>query len=428
MNILILTNSYTPFVGGLERSVALFTSRLRSRGHRVLIVTPDSEGAPLNEEDVVRVPAIQHFNGTDFSVQLPVPGILNAILREFRPDLVHSQHPFLIGDTALRIATESKAPLVFTFHTFFEHYTHYTPVDSPQSKRFVAALATGYSNLCDSVIAPSESVRQELQHRGVTRPISVVPTGIDVESFKEGDGQAFRAAAGIPPDAFVAGIVSRIAPEKNLGFLTEALMHFMTLNVNAHFLMIGDGPSAEEIKATFTEKGFGDRFHAPGTLQGRPLLDGYHAMNVFVFASFSETQGLVLTEAMAAGVPVIALDGPGVRDVLREHDGGRLIMDQKSDEFVKALQEYAALSPSEYESRSASAQARAADYSHEICTNLLLDVYRAALSNELLQHEYKTNHWKETLDRLQTEWHLFSNVAQAAHDALAPRQNTVQSS
>src|SRR5580698_4103842 len=112
MNILMMTNTYKPMLGGLEKSIESFTKEFRAQGHRVLIVAPEIEGMEA-EEDVIRIPALQNFNGSDFSIQLPIPHILEEALGSFRPDIIHSHHPFLIGDTALRVAAKYNVPLVF---------------------------------------------------------------------------------------------------------------------------------------------------------------------------------------------------------------------------------------------------------------------------------------------------------------------------
>ena len=205
MNILILTNTFTPHVGGVARSVAAFAWEYRKRGHRVMVVAPEFPDMPENELDVVRVPAIQNFNASDFSVVLPIHPSLTETVDAFRPDVVHSQHPFLLGMTALRIARHRGLPLVFTHHTLYEQYTHYVPGDSPALKLFAIELATRYANLSDQVFAPSESIRDLLQQRGVTTPIAVVPTGVRLEYFANGDGPGFRRLRDIPDDAFVVG-------------------------------------------------------------------------------------------------------------------------------------------------------------------------------------------------------------------------------
>jgi glycosyltransferase involved in cell wall biosynthesis len=166
MNIVMVTNTYSPHVGGVARSVAAFSAEYRRLDHRVLIVAPEFAGMPENETDVVRIPSIQNFNGSDFSVVLPVTGLLTESLDAFKPEIVHAHHPYLLGMTALRIARYRELPLVFTHHTLYEQYTHYVPGDSPTLQRFVIELATHYANLTDQVFAPSESIASLIKERG----------------------------------------------------------------------------------------------------------------------------------------------------------------------------------------------------------------------------------------------------------------------
>ena len=155
MNVVMMTNTFTPFVGGVSRSVAYFTQELREMGHRVIIVAPAFDDMPEVEEDVIRIPAIQHFNGSDFSVVLPIPGFLLAKLENVKPDIVHAHHPHLLGGAAVRLAGAFECPLVFTYHTMYEQYLHYVPAHAKKLRQFVTNLVTGYCNLCDFIIAPS---------------------------------------------------------------------------------------------------------------------------------------------------------------------------------------------------------------------------------------------------------------------------------
>src|SRR5687767_10461248 len=232
----MLTNTFTPHVGGVARSVETLSRTLRKMGHRAMVVAPEFENRPDGEEDVVRVPAIQKFNGSDFSVRLALPLYLTDVLDDFQPEVVHSHHPFLIGDSALRIAAVRKLPLVFTYHTMYEQYTHYVPGDSPALQRFVVQLSTGYANLCDRVVAPSESVASLITARGVETPIAVIPTGVDLKRFSPGDGSGFRREVGIPEGSLVVGHLGRLAPEKNLRFLAEAVARFVGDTPRARFL------------------------------------------------------------------------------------------------------------------------------------------------------------------------------------------------
>ncbi len=198
MNILMFTNTFTPHVGGVARSVQGFTRAFRRRGHRVVVVAPQFEGMPATEADVVRLPAIRHFSGSDFSVPVPLPGRVSRALRELGPQVIHSHHPFLLGETALRVAAFRGLPVVFTHHTLYERYTHYLSGESPRLQRFAAELATGYGNLCDAVIAPSRSVADLLAERGVRVPVEVIPTGVDLGVFSPGEGGALRRRLGMP--------------------------------------------------------------------------------------------------------------------------------------------------------------------------------------------------------------------------------------
>jgi glycosyltransferase involved in cell wall biosynthesis len=290
MNILMFTNTFAPHVGGVARSVGAFAEEYRRRGHRVLVVAPEFPDMPGDDLDVVRIPAIQNFNASDFSVALPIHPQLGRTIDAFRPDVVHSQHPFLLGTTALRVARHRQLPLVFTHHTLYEQYTHYVPGDSPALRRFAIELATRYANLSDQVFAPSESIQALLRERGVTTPIAVVPTGVRVEDFALGDGPAFRRQMGIPEGAWVVGHLGRLAPEKNLEFLTQAVAGFVRRKSHAHFLVVGSGPSEGMIRDSFARSGLEARLHIAGILKQQPLADALHAMDVFAFASTSETR------------------------------------------------------------------------------------------------------------------------------------------
>ena len=415
MNIVMMTNTYLPHVGGVARSVQACTHWLRARGHRVLVAAPTFEGTSRSEFDVTRVPAIQHFNGTDFSVPLPLTGRLHRELERFCPDLVHSHHPFLLGDTALRVSAEFDVPIVFTHHTQYEKLTQYVPLDSRRMKRFAAELATGYADLCDAVIAPSQSIAELIRARGVKTPTSVIPTGLDVTRFADADGSGMRAHLGIPADATVLGHVGRLAPEKNLDFLARVLARQAHRDRRTHVVVIGDGPERSRIRRRFEEAGSANQLHLTGTLEGRELIDGYATMNVFAFASKVETQGLVLSEAMAAGVPVVALAAPGVRDVVRNGDNGRLLDAEDAEAFMAALDWATAC---EHRERLiAGARRTAQTYSIESTAGDLLALYQALpVSAERAAGAFESS-WNEARRRLREEWVIASHRAHTLRES-----------
>jgi 1,2-diacylglycerol 3-alpha-glucosyltransferase len=424
MNIVMLTNTFTPHVGGVARSVETFTDAYRQRGHRVLVVAPEFPHMPQNEADVVRIPAVQNFNGSDFSVVLPVAGLLTEALNEFRPDIVHAHHPYLLGMTALRVARFHTLPLVFTHHTRYEEYTHYVPGNSPTLQRFVIELATRFANMCDQIFAPSESIAALLQQRGVATPIAVVPTGIDVERFSQGDGQGFRAAMNIPSEAFVVGHLGRLAPEKNLIFLAKAVAAFLQTDSRAHFLVVGKGPSEEEIRIIFTRAGLASRLHFAGILELPQLADAYRAMNVFAFASKSETQGLVLAEAMAAGVPVVALDAAGVQEVVRDGCNGRLLRDESRQAFVSALSWIAGLPISHRQTLEHCARETAQEFSVPHTVAKALTCYEALQAKKFVERAEADYQWEKLLQLIKTEWDIVKGMTEAASAALVSSEPT----
>ena len=406
-------------MGGVARSVESFTAAYRAKGHRVMVVAPEFENQPAVETDVVRVPALQDFNGSDFSVVLKTPGFLSAAVERFEPDVIHSHHPFLIGSTALRFSHNYNVPLVFTHHTFFERYTHYVPGDSEVLKRFVVELSTRYANLCDQVFAPSESVAKVLKSRGVSTPVTVVPTGVQLEAFSHGSGSGFRAAAGIPEDAFVVGHLGRLAKEKNLEFLADTVVEFLKREPRAHFLVVGRGPMEEAIRETFDDADLKDRMHLIGVLQQPLLASAYKAMDVFAFSSQSETQGMVLTEAMAAGVPVVAVDAPGVREVVVDGRNGRLLAKQEASAFREALESVASKSPDERADMRKTALETAGEFSMENTADTALEIYQNLAGETPARESSDFDNWDRLRRAIGVEWDLLKRVAGATGAALS---------
>jgi 1,2-diacylglycerol 3-alpha-glucosyltransferase len=421
MKVCMFTNTYSPHVGGVARSVQFFAEDLQKMGNEVLIIAPTysgaEEGAPANGINNFRVPAIQNFNGSDFSVRIPMPFLIDDKIHDFRPDIIHSHHPFLLGDAAIRAAFRRRLPLVFTHHTLYEQYTHYVSADSEIMRKLAVNLSTEYANLCTRVIAPSASIAELIRQRGVKTEISIIPTGVDIDFFRQGNGGRFRAAMGIPAGRTVIGHVGRLAPEKNLDYLCKAVIKAIeNCTDEVYFLVVGSGPCEAEIKAHFWSAGIPERLVMAGKLSGRSLADSYNAMDVFVFSSQSETQGMVLSEALAAGLPLVALDGPGVREVVHDGHNGRL-METKTPphRFGKIL---AALLNDTDRRKNMAATARedAISFSRKTAGNKLFTLYQNATASHA-HAEKQENNPLDILDALfqslQTEWEILSEKASA---------------
>ena len=422
MNICMFTNTYLPHVGGVARSVSISAEDLREMGHNVLVVAPtfpDNYESPEDANDyeeggVLRMPAIQNFNGSDFSVRIPIPFYINERIDEFQPDIIHSHHPYLLGDSAMRAARKRGLPLIFTHHTLYEEYTHYVTSDSEAMKRFASVLSTEYANLCSRVVAPSGSIRSLIRERGVKTPVSVVPTGVDTAFFQSGDGSSFRRMNGIPEDVPVIGHLGRLAPEKNLSFLAESIVRVVRENRQIRFLVAGEGPSQKEIVHIFRREGVEKSLVMPGKLTGNSLADAYAAMDLFVFSSKSETQGMVLAEAMAAGVPVVALDASGVREVLKDGENGRLL-DKDADENMFASETLQILTNKEQMERWRSGAFETGSmFDRKQCAKDLHELYEAIIEEKPAKIKSSNlEPWEAILMAIQTEWDLFTEKAKA---------------
>lgn len=423
MNICMFTNTYLPHVGGVARSVSVFTEDLQRLGHRVLVVAPVFKGWEREEradEEVLRVPAIQNFNGSDFSVRLPLPYLIDDRVSVFKPDLIHSHHPFLLGDAALRTARGYQLPLVFTHHTRYEQYTHYVPFDSQTMKRFVINLVTEYANLCDAVIAPSRSIAALLKERGIERPVYEVPTGIDTAFFAAGDGSRLRRKYNIADDILIIGHLGRLAKEKNLPYLAAAVSRFLQGRRRACFLVAGQGDAEDEIRRIFAAAGQQNQLLMDGILTGSDLADAYQAMDLFVFASQSETQGLVLAEAMAAATPVVALNAPGVQEVMQDGvNGFQLRANASVQTFANAIERYAAMSRQQQRQLRAGAMRTAAAFAREPCARRLLALYELAINRHAAAGSSKEGGQLETLlNRLEAEWELLVEKVDAVVETI----------
>ncbi len=344
--------------------------------------------------------------------------LLPELMKTFKPDIIHCHHPFWMGSIALRLSSQYRIPLVFTHHTMFEQHMHYLPIQNEEMKRFIIELFTGYANLATQVIVPSESVRAILLERGVTTPIEVAPTGVDLQKFSKGHGDVIRKRLGIPPDAVIIGCIGRLATEKNLDFLSRSVMDYLKKDTKVHFLVGGDGPLKDTIKKIFDDQGVGKRFHLAGVLKGQDLVDCYHAMNIFAFASLSETQGIVLVEAMAAGVPVVAVDAPGVREVVKDGYNGRLIFGENQNNFVEALSWCIKQHPSEFEQMRKNARNTTKEFAIDICANRLLKIYQQVRVKEYTSLNYKNSAWDVLANRLKNEWDMFKNMLHAGGAAM----------
>lgn len=324
MHVLMVSDVYFPRVNGVSTSIATFRTALAGCGVASTLVAPAYPGAAdkadREADGILRVPArAVPLDPEDRVMRWRTLTGLAPRLAQRKVDLVHIQTPFLAHYAGLRLARALGVPVLATYHTLFEEYLyHYVPlVPRPVMRGLARRFSRAQCNALDAVVVPSSPIRERLAAYGVTRPMHVLPTGMPEAAFVRGDGAAFRARHGIAADRPVALFVGRVAHEKNIGFLLEAVDHARRALPQALLIVAGDGPARAALREQAASLQLAENVLFLGYLDRHGELPGcYAAADLFVFASRTETQGLVLLEAMAAGTPVLALAEMGTRDIL----------------------------------------------------------------------------------------------------------------
>ncbi|HEY3516003.1 MAG TPA: glycosyltransferase [Gammaproteobacteria bacterium] len=339
MRVLMISDVFFPRVNGVSTSIQTFRRDLAARGCETWLIAPEYPVRWQDDERVLRQPS--RYLAFDPEDRMMKSGATLAACMTLagRIDLLHVQTPFVAHWIGIKAARELRVPVVETYHTFFEEYLHhYLPLLPPGMARAIArTFSRRQCNAVDAVVAPSQQLADVLRRYGVTRPIETIPTGLSLDEFAGGDGAGFRARHGIALDRPVMLLVGRVAHEKNIGFLLKALAEVVRSVPTVLFVIAGEGPALPSLERTAAEAGLDGHVLFVGYLDRRgPLLDCYRAADVFVFASRTETQGLVLLESLALGVPVVSTAELGTKEVLA-NAAGAVVVREDVAEFAAAV-------------------------------------------------------------------------------------------
>jgi glycosyltransferase involved in cell wall biosynthesis len=350
--VLFVSDVYFPRVNGVSTSIRTFRQDLATCGVDTLLVVPSYDQSTTSNERAGDESGILRVASSgvpkDPEDRRMRWGALKQVLANIprgQVDLVHIHTPFIAHYAAARYSRNMGLPCVATYHTFFEEYLHhYVPVLPRRIGRFLARSFT--RSQCDDVqalIAPSDPMRDVLLEYGVSTPIHVLPTGLPADRFNPGVAERFRAEARIPAGRPLVTYVGRVAHEKNIEFLVNVFVEVRRTVPEAMLVIAGEGPARENLRHRVVRLGLEKDVHFAGYLdRNTGLLDCYAAANVFVFASRTETQGLVLLEAMAQGAPVVSTAELGTRSILKAGCGALVIEEQLqpfSAAVVRVLQD-----------------------------------------------------------------------------------------
>jgi glycosyltransferase involved in cell wall biosynthesis len=318
--VALFSECYRPIVNGVVASIDALRAGLAAAGVDATLVAPYFPHARDDGEAVVRLPSLPLPPPAAYRLCLPfLPRAARVRLRDAA--FVHAHSPFVTGALGAFIARRRGIPLIFTYHTRIDEYAHYAPFDPRIARAAMIALTRTFANRADVTIAPTHAMEARLRALGVHVPIAVVPSAIDVARFANARRtSAARALLGARDGERIVLCVSRLAKEKSLASAIAALAQ---TKANVRLTIVGDGPERSALQAYAADRGVAARVHFTGALEPAALPGLYAASDAFVFPSTTETQGLVLVEAMAAGLPVVAADTPVNREVLA--GAGRLV-------------------------------------------------------------------------------------------------------
>lgn len=328
LRVATFTDNYLPYIGGVPISIHRLSQGLIEKGSAVKIFAPSYGNDLMEKDDGIVYRCRTFFLGR--KMRFPVTNIFSKKLKQelniFKPDLVHVHHPFWLGNRGRKLAKKSSLPVVFTYHTRLDRYTHNVPIPGSALKEvFAHYLVRKFANRCDAIIAPGFSTEEYLRRLGVRPMIATIPTGINMREYSAFSprevGDFRRRYAGDGEKLLIS--VCRLAREKNVDFLIDGLLKVRERTpVPFRCMLVGDGLERPRLEERVAGTGMAGTIHFTGALKPGEVVKAYLASDLFVFASTSETQGMVLVEAMAGGCPVVAVNSSGVHDVIENGFNG----------------------------------------------------------------------------------------------------------
>jgi 1,2-diacylglycerol 3-alpha-glucosyltransferase len=368
MRIFFVTNNYTPYSGGVVQSITSITDQLRTHGHEIFIITLDFLGTHNDPDYVIRIPCPIKFIYKKNHMAIPWRSThaIEQLIKTYSPDIIHVHHPFLLGKSALRAARKYRISCVFTYHTLYEQYAHYIPLPRIPLQLLIRKSVLRFCRKVDAIIAPSTSVQNYLISYCIQTPITVIPSPLRScfinQTIKKTSSQKNTCSELL--------FVGRFMQEKNIPFIFE-VMKLLPDRFTA--TLVGYGADYEKIQKLARQFYYLPpervRFiHKPS----EEKLKSYQSADLFIFPSTTDTQGIVLAESMSQGLPVIALDGPGQRDIIINDTNGFIITNaQEAAEKIMQL----AHNPQMLAHLSVNARKTALHYHPYEIVNRLLSVY-----------------------------------------------------
>lgn len=339
LKIGIFTDSYRPYTSGVVRSIETFSEELQALGHEIYIFAPDypnNHQEHLHEKRVFRFSSIPAPTNHDYALAVPFSIRLRPTLKKLGLDVIHVHSPFLLGRLGARCAKKLNIPLVFTFHTLYDQYVHYVPIGQKVTKGITRKYCADFCNHCDLVIVPTGIIGDHLQRWGVNTEIQALPTGINIGSFRTEEKDWLHKKFNIEPTEKILISVGRLGKEKNFSFILKSFSQINAAYPQTTLVLVGSGPEKDALVNSAKELGILNKVIFTGTLSKEEIAKAYNSAHIFVFASVTETQGLVVGEAKAAGLPTVAVKAFGISEMVINNVDG-FLTSLETNEFASKV-------------------------------------------------------------------------------------------
>ena len=385
MRIAIFTNNYLPNPYGVSMSIESFRRELEKRGHTVYIFAPKFKGYEDLNPNVFRYPSLDvTLRGIRYPIAIPYSYRIGRILEKMEIDVIHSQHPNLLGWAAKKWAKTKNIPLIFTWHTLYDQYAHFVPL-IPQkiAARQAISNATKYANSSNEIVVPTPSVAKIIKDWGVLNEnISVIASGIDEELYQNPESKEIRKKYNIAEEEILILLVSRLTAEKNVQFIFDALIPLIAKNKKLKFLIAGGGVERLKLENEVKKNGLEENIFFAGVISANRLKNYYNAADLFVHASKSETQGMILTEAMYMGLPIVAVKATGANDLIMHANTG-FLTNENIYEFADKVSQLASDIALRKEFSENAKKISRKNFTTQICTSKLIALYEKAITAKL---------------------------------------------
>lgn len=376
MNIAFFTNAYKPIISGVVNSIELLCKGFNYYGHKTYVFAPDFPKYKDKEENIYRFKSVNLTNKIKFPIPIPFSNRIFNIFPKLNIDIIHTQHPFLLGEVGANLGKKYNIPIIFTFHTQYEQYTHYIPFNQKLMKMLTKASVINYIKKCDLIISPTESIKNFLLDYHVAKPVEVVPNSIEVEKFRNISPEIkkeIKNNLGIKDDEKVLIYIGRMALEKNLAFMLQSYKIILKEKPATKLVIIGEGPELEALKSLALQLGINKNVIFTGRIEYPEIPNYITIADIFIVTSTTEVRPLAIIEAFACGLPVVSLDVPWARDIIKDSVEG-ILAPQNAAKYSEKVIELL-YNEDNLKKISANARAAAGNYSLYNTAKKFIDIY-----------------------------------------------------